>query len=156
MRVCLAVITATLITQGCKGDGKSSGSPVSAPPVSIAASSSSARLPSATASSEAASPLLTMDQVLSAFRGAGFRNVEYKPKISTLIGAEDGGAVSLDGESVEVYIFATDITSGREALERLQKDGLMGQRMLVRKNVGMLEAKRNRQWEKIKAAFEAL
>lgn len=99
---------------------------------------------------------LTVADARAAFEAAGLEVGESETMMHGLVGAADGARMMVGGASVEVYEFATDIGSGREALERMETEGFMGQRAIVHGNLAMFEERDHPEWERIRSAFNGL
>lgn len=84
------------------------------------------------------SAVFTLDQVEAALKAAGFDVGSRQEKAYQMLGATDGCGFWIGDNPVEVYIFDLSITSGKDALNVLAKDGLMGQRMEIHNNVAIL------------------
>lgn len=101
---------------------------------------------------------LTISDFISALKAKGLSpdKQEQRGEGCGLVGASD--CVSLDyySGSVEVYQFDTSITSGRDALEALEKNGFMGQRCYSNSNIAIDKAFTVPKWEQIRAVFSAL
>lgn len=97
----------------------------------------------------------TIDGLVQHFTASGLDVGERSEKFYSLIGAENGFGVEIGGEEVEVYQFNLSITSGREMLETLQRDGFMGGAVQVQDNLVMFESKQHPQWSEILTAFQS-
>ena len=51
--------------------------------------------------------------------------------------ATDGYSMKINSDSMEIYQFNTTIKSGREVIEKWEKEGCMGQVVIVNKNLMM-------------------
>jgi hypothetical protein len=57
---------------------------------------------------------------------------------------------------VQIAEFDTSITSGREALEKLKRDGFMGQAYLFNKNLAIAKNQKVAQWDEVKAILQGM
>ncbi len=73
-----------------------------------------------------------------------------------MIGATDGVGLQIAGGVVEVYQYDTTITSGQTMLAGFEKSGLMGEKVLVNKNLMLGSAPRHPKWKQIQDVFTAL
>jgi hypothetical protein len=73
----------------------------------------------------------------------------------SMIGAENGFGVDIDGQQIEFYQFNTTIGSGKKALESVIKEGLNGSPVHVNENLVILEDKQHPKWNEILTAFES-
>lgn len=99
---------------------------------------------------------LSLSDARAAFTAAGMQLGENQEKAFALLQASDGAAFEVNGHQIEIYVFATDIASGREALTRLQREGLMGRRALTSRNLALAENAQHPDWEQIRTTFVAM
>jgi hypothetical protein len=104
---------------------------------------------------------LTIDEFLAAFKAKGIKgskghNVKIKKEPGVLFGAKESLMLDMYSGSIRVIEFDTSITSGREAMEKLRKDGFMGQAFLFNKNLAIAKYLNVPQWSQVKEVFESL
>lgn len=90
---------------------------------------------------------LTLEGYEKALSAAGIRTGPKQPQYYQMIGAKNGYGFSVEGDSrcsdqylcrCEVFEFDTSIGSGREALATLKKEGVMGTRPEINKNLAIM------------------
>jgi len=104
-----------------------------APPVPAAASTP---IPSKPASVEAFGTQ-TLDGLEEHIRQAGLTVGERSEFMHQLLPAEEGYRLRVNGEDVEIVAFNLSITSGRDALEALRRDGFGGGAYFINGRVAM-------------------
>ena len=82
--------------------------------------------------------------------------VENKGEGCGFLSAKDCALLQLHSGSVQVAEFDTSISSGREALKKLKRDGFMGQPYLFSKNLAIAKNQKVAQWDEVKSVFESL
>jgi hypothetical protein len=99
---------------------------------------------------------LEIKDYLGALEKEGYSLGKKHEKMYQFLMASDGFAIELNGSKIEIYEFDTTITSGKNALEKIKKDGFMGKGLIVNKNLAIMKNKKHEDWEKLKAIFNAL
>lgn len=107
---------------------------------------------------------LTIGGFLSEFEGQKFlasngKPVEVEKKSgldAALLGAKDSVILNFYSGKVEVLEFDTSITSGRDSMEKLKKDGVMGTSYTFNKNLAIAKFNNVKEWDKVKTLFEGL
>jgi len=99
---------------------------------------------------------LTIEDFTKALESNGMSIGEKSVKMSGLIMATDGYRIDVNGDSIEVYQFDTTIKSGKEAIEKWKKEGIMGHPVIVNKNLMMFVDKKHKNWKEIDHVFNTL
>ncbi len=101
---------------------------------------------------------LTISDFISALKAKGLSpdKQEQRGEGCALVGASDCVLLDYYSGSVEVYQFDTSVTSGRDALEALKKNGFMGQSCYSNSNLAIDKAFTVPKWDRIRAVFSAL
>ncbi len=73
-----------------------------------------------------------------------------------LMGASDCVDLNYYTGDVEVYQFDTSVTTGKDAMEELKKNGDMGQKCYFNKNLAIVHFNNVPKWEQIKSTFSGL
>lgn len=73
-----------------------------------------------------------------------------------LVGASDCVDLSYYTGDVEVFQFDTSVTTGKDAMEALKKNGLMGQKCYFNKNLAIVHFNNVPKWEQINSTFSGL
>jgi uncharacterized protein YceK len=97
----------------------------------------------------------SLDGLLSHLTASQFQVGTPEEKWFSMIGAENGFGVDIDGQQIEFYQFNTTIGSGKKALESVIKEGLNGSPVHVNENLVILEDKQHPKWNEILTAFES-
>lgn len=123
-------------------------SPVSTSTTSFVASSSPAL----------AEHQLTIDDFVTALTAKKLLpyKQEQRGESCGIVGATDCVDLNYYYGDVEVYQFDTSVTSGKDAIEALKKNGFMGQKCYFNKNLAMNRANNIPKWEQIKSTFSGL
>jgi predicted sugar kinase len=98
----------------------------------------------------------TLPELYEHFQKFGLVIERKDPKHGGLIGATSGKSLRIGDASVEVYQYNLSIESGKKALTRLKKRGVMGKAPVVNGNLVLLDKPDHPQWKEIKAAFLAM
>ena len=99
---------------------------------------------------------LTIEQFSSELKNNGMKIGEQPEKAFSLLQATNGLAITVNDERIEVYQYNTTEKTGREALGKYKKDGLMGRKLIVRKNLILVPMQRHANWQQIKEIFEKM
>ena len=99
---------------------------------------------------------LSIGEFLSALELNGLKVGEKSDKAYGLIMAVDGTGVKVNDESLEVYQYDTTIKSGKEAIKKWNAEGIMGQPVIVNKNLLIIKKPKHPEWERIVDIFNGL
>ncbi len=99
---------------------------------------------------------ITIETFTNALESNGMSIGERSEKLYGLLMAIDGYGIEVNGDFIEVYQFDTTIKSGKEAIEKWNKEGFMGQPVIVRKNLMMFLNKNHKNWKQIENIFNSL
>ena len=77
---------------------------------------------------------LEIQDYLVELKNQGFSLGKKQEKMYQFLMASDGFGIEVNGENIEIYEYDTSITSGKEALVKIEKDGFMGHGVIVHKN----------------------
>ena len=106
---------------------------------------------------ESSSPKeLSLGDFTSALETNEFALGEKEEKIFAMLQAVDGFSIPVNGQKVEIYQFDTSITSGREALERIKKDGFIGRAVTANGNIVIFNNPKHKDWDRIVKIFTEL
>lgn len=97
----------------------------------------------------------SLDGLLTHLTASQFQVGTPEEKWFSMIGAENGFGVDIDGQQLEFYQFNTTIGSGKKALENVIQEGLNGSPVHVNGNLVILEDKQHLKWNEILTAFNA-
>lgn len=109
----------------------------------------------ACSSKELPKPLAIKD-LSDSLKVAGLKVEDCREKMFQMVMAVDGCGLTVDGKGFEVYQFDLSIESGKKALETWQKEGLMGQPVLVHNNLMAVVSQDHPSREKILKTFNGL
>ena len=99
---------------------------------------------------------LTIADFVASLSAHGLPIEKKSEKFYGMIMANDGMGLTIAGDEIEVYQFDTSITSGQDALENLKKTGLMGQKVMVNRNLLIVPDPKHPKWAQIEAVFSGL
>lgn len=97
----------------------------------------------------------SLDGLLSHLTALQFEVGTPEEKWFSMIGAENGFGIDIDGQQLEFYQFNTTIGSGKKALANVMQEGLNGSPVHVNGNLVILEDKQHPKWNEILTAFES-
>lgn len=99
---------------------------------------------------------LSIDEFLSTLELNGLKVGEKSIKAYGLIMAIDGTGVKVNDESLEVYQYDTTIKSGKDAIKKWEVEGIMGQPVIVNRNLLIIKKPKHPEWQRIVNVFNDL
>ncbi len=99
---------------------------------------------------------LTIENFIKALQSNGISIGKRSEKAYGLLMATDGYRIDVNDGSIEVYQFDTTIKSGKEAIEKWEKEGCMGHPVVVNKNLMMGSNEKHENWKEIIHVFNSL
>ena len=92
---------------------------------------------------------LSISELTKTLESKGMKVSNKSEMMFQLIMASDGYSIDINGEGIEIYQFDTTIKSGREALDKLKKEGFMGQKIIAHKNLVIFQNIKHEKWNDI-------
>lgn len=99
---------------------------------------------------------LSIDEFLAALESNGLTVGDKSNKAYGLIMAVDGTGVEVSDDTLEVYQYDTTIKSGEEAIKMWQAEGIMGQPVIVNKNLLIIKKEKHSKWDRVVSIFNDL
>lgn len=99
---------------------------------------------------------LQLTDFTNALANSGMTIGEKREKLYQMLQAVNGYGVEVNGDVILVYQFDTTISSGRDALDKWKRDGVMGQAVVVNKNLMLFVDLKHKDWDSILSIFNSL